>query len=257
MGDVVGLLHPGEMGAAIGAVLRRTGVEVLWASSRRSEATALRAGDAGLTDVGTIDGVAQSADVILSICPPHAAREVAAAVGGFEGVYVDANAVAPATVRELAQPFGRFVDGGIVGPPPTEDSPTHLYLSGAEADAEGVAALFAGTPVDVRVVSAQAGDASAVKATYAAWSKGSAALLLAIREVARAEGVDETLLDEWRESIPGLSERLERAQRSAEAKGWRWVGEMEEIAAAFAAAGQPEGFHSAAAEVFRRYERMF
>jgi 3-hydroxyisobutyrate dehydrogenase-like beta-hydroxyacid dehydrogenase len=255
MGDVVGLLHPGEMGAAIGAVLRRTGVEVLWASSGRSEATAVRAGGAGLTDAGATEAVAQGADVILSICPPHAARDVAAAVGGFEGVYVDANAVAPATVREIAQPFGRFVDGGIVGPPPAADSPTHLYLSGSET--ERVTALFAGTPVDARVVSAQVGDASAVKATYAAWTKGSAALLLAILEVARGEGVDETLLAEWRESIPGLPERLERAQRSAETKGWRWVGEMEEIAAAFAATAQPDGFHLAAAEVFRRYERMF
>jgi 3-hydroxyisobutyrate dehydrogenase-like beta-hydroxyacid dehydrogenase len=255
MGDVVGLLHPGEMGAAIGAVLRRRGVEVLWASSDRTEATAARAEAAGLRDAGTIASLARDADVILSVCPPHAARNVAAAVGEFDGVYVDANAVAPATVRELARPFGRFVDGGIVGPPPAEDSPTHLYLSGSEA--ANIAALFAGTPVDARVVSDQVGDASAVKATYAAWTKGSAALLLAIREVARAEGVAPTLLAEWQESIPDLAHRLERAERSAEAKGWRWVGEMEEIAATFAAAGEPEGFHLAAAEVYRRYERMF
>jgi len=255
MGDVVGLLHPGEMGAAIGAVLRRRGVEVLWASSHRSDATAGRAESAGLTDAGTVAALARSADVILSVCPPHAARDVAAAVGGFEGVYVDANAVAPATVREISQAFGRFVDGGIVGPPPAADSPTHLYLSGAEP--ERVATLFDGTPVVARVVSERVGDASAVKAAYAAWTKGSAALLLAIRGVARAEGVEEALLAEWRESIPDLPERLGRAQRSAEAKGWRWVGEMEEIAAAFAAAGEPGGFHLAAAEVFRRYERLF
>ena len=243
------------MGAAIGAVLRQRGVEVLWASSGRSDTTAARAADAGLDDAGTVAALAKSADVILSVCPPHAARDVAAAVGGFDGVYVDANAVAPATVRELATSFERFVDGGIVGPPPAEGSPTHLYVAGTEASR--VASLFAGTPVGARVVSDRIGDASAVKTTYAAWTKGSAALLLAIREVARAEGVDETLFAEWRESIPGLDERLERAQRSAEAKGWRWVGEMEEIAAAFAVAGAPDGFHLAAAEVFRRYERMF
>ena len=255
MGDVVGLLHPGEMGAAIGAVLRRRGVEVLWASSDRSEATAARAEAAGLADAETLAALARRADVILSVCPPHAARDVAAAVGDFDGVYVDANAVAPATVREIAEDFPRFVDGGVVGPPPAEGSPTHLYLSGTEAPR--VAALFGGTPVDARVVSERVGDASAVKATYAAWTKGSAALLLAIREVARAEGVDETLLAEWSESIPALLERMERARRSAEAKGWRWIGELEEIAAAFAATGQPDGFHRAAAEVFRRYERMF
>ena len=254
MGDVVGLLHPGEMGAAIGAVLRQRGNDVLWASDDRSEATAARAEAAGLTDVRHVAAIAREANVVLSVCPPHAAREVAAGVAGFDGIYVDANAVSPETVRDIERGFGRFVDGGIVGPPPGEEQ-THLYLSGGEA--LHVARLFAETAVVARVVSEQVGAASAVKATYAAWSKGSAALLLAIREVARAEGIEETLNAEWGESIPGLEERLARAQRSAESKGWRWVGEMEEIAATFAAAGAPDGFHLAAAQVFRKYERMF
>lgn len=254
MGDVVGLLHPGEMGAAVGAVLRQRETDVLWASTGRSEKTAARAKSAGLSDVESIGALAQRADVILSVCPPHAARNVASALGGFCGVYVDANAIAPKTAREIAAGFERFVDGGIVGPPPG-DSPTNLYLSGG--DAERVAGLFAGTNVVARVVSDEVGAASAVKAAYAAWTKGSAALLLAIDQVARAEGVTDTLLAEWRESIPGLEERLARAERSAQAKGWRWIGEMEEIAAAFAAAGAPDGFHRAAADVYRRYERMF
>jgi transposase-like protein len=95
------------------------------------------------------------------------------------------------------------------------------------------------------------GDASALKMVYAAWSKGTAALLLAIRDVARAHGVEDALLAEWRESLPELLERLPQAERSAAAKGWRWIGELEEIADTFAAAGQPEGFHRAAAEVYR------
>jgi 3-hydroxyisobutyrate dehydrogenase-like beta-hydroxyacid dehydrogenase len=254
MGDIVGLLHPGEMGAAVGAVLRQRGIDVLWASDGRSDETTARANAAGLSDAESIAALARRADVILSVCPPHAARDVAAAVVDFDGVYVDANAVAPATVRELGAGFEHFVDGGIVGPPPG-DSPTHLYLSGREA--ERIVDLFAGTNVDARLVSGEVGAASAVKQTYAAWSKGSAALLLAIRDVARAEGVADTLFAEWHESIPGLDERLAGAERSAQAKGWRWVGEMEEIAAAFAAAGAPDGFHRAAAEVFSRYERMF
>jgi 3-hydroxyisobutyrate dehydrogenase-like beta-hydroxyacid dehydrogenase len=254
MGDVVGLLHPGEMGAAVGAVLRQRGIDVLWASAGRSGTTAARADAAGLTDAGNVDALSRRADVILSVCPPHAAADVAADVAPFDGVYVDANAVAPATVREIARGFERFVDGGIVGPPPG-DSPTHLYLSGA--DAGRIAELFAGTSVDARIVSNEVGAASVVKATYAAWTKGSAALLLAITDVARAEGVDETLFAEWRESLPALPERLQGAERAARVKGWRWVGEMEEIAATFAAAGAPDGFHRAAAEVYRRYERMF
>ncbi len=144
----------------------------------------------------------------------------------------------------------RFVDGGIIGPPPHAAGTTRLYLAGPEAGA--IAAGCAGTTLDARVVSARPGDASAVKMAYAAWTKGSAALLLATRAVAGAEGVEEVLVKEWALSLPELGADHARAGRSAAAKGWRWVGEMEEIAATFAAAGQPDGFHLAAAEVFRR-----
>jgi 3-hydroxyisobutyrate dehydrogenase-like beta-hydroxyacid dehydrogenase len=250
MADVVGLLHPGEMGAAIGAVLRQRGIEVLWASEGRSEATASRAETAGLIDAGGIAELARRSGVILSVCPPHAAADVAAGVGDFRGVFVDANAISPATTRRIGATFERFVDGGIVGGPPSSTDGPRLYLSGEHAQA--AAELFAGTPVDARVLSERAGDASALKMAYAAWTKGSAALLLAIREVARTEGVEEALLEEWRESIPELEARLAVAGRSAAAKGWRWVAEMEEIATTFEGAGAPPGFHRAAADVFRR-----
>jgi 3-hydroxyisobutyrate dehydrogenase-like beta-hydroxyacid dehydrogenase len=248
--DTVGLLHPGEMGAAIGAVLRGQGRRVVWASEGRSAETRERASAAGLEDVGSTDAVAGESDVIFSVCPPHAAREVVGAVDGFAGVYVDANAVSPATARELGDLVGgTFVDGGIVGPPPREAGTTRLYLSGP--DAERVARLFAGSVVDARLVSAEIGAASAVKMAYAAWTKGSGALLLAIRELARAEGVEAELLAEWELSLPALFERSQRAERSAETKGWRWVGEMEEIASTFRAKGLPGGFHEAAAQVYR------
>jgi 3-hydroxyisobutyrate dehydrogenase-like beta-hydroxyacid dehydrogenase len=248
---VVGLLHPGEMGAALGALLRGRAA-VLWASEGRSDATATRA--AGLRDVRSVRALVDEADVILSVCPPHAALDVARSVAGFEGVFVDANAVAPATARAIASVVGgRCVDGGIVGPPPVSPGTTRLYLSGREA--ARAAELFAGTALDARVVSAEVGDASAVKATYAAWTKGTAAMLLSIRAVARAEGVEETLAGEWELSQPELFERLRLAERSARAKGWRWVGEMEEIASAFGACGQPTGFHEAAAAVFRAFDR--
>jgi 3-hydroxyisobutyrate dehydrogenase-like beta-hydroxyacid dehydrogenase len=247
----VGILHPGEMGAAVAACLHRRGFRVCWASAGRSRATKERADAAGLADAGSVAAVLRDADVLLSVCPPHAAESTAAEATGFTGIYVDANAVAPEAARRIAGmlPDATFVDGGIVGNPPTAAGTTRLYLSG---DAAGtVRELFAGTPVDARVVPGGVGAASAVKAAYAAWTKGSAALLLTARELARAEGVEATLLDEWTESLPDLHERVATAERSATAKGWRWVGEMEEIAAAMRAAGLPAGFHAAAAEVYR------
>lgn len=246
--ETIGVLHPGEMGAAVAAVLRGLGWRVVWASEGRSSETCERAETAGLEDVGTTADVARSR-VVFSICSPHAALDVAGSLGPFEGLYVDANAVSPATAQAVGEVVraagGRFVDGGIVGSPPREAGSTRLYLSGTEAGA--VAELFAGAVIDARVVP----NASAVKMAYAAWTKGTAAMLLAIRELARREGVEEALLEEWALSQPHLPDRHARAERSAQAKGWRWVGEMEEIAASFEADGLPGGFHRAAAEVYR------
>jgi len=247
---VVGVLNPGEMGAAVAAALRRHGETVLWASTGRSPATAERAERAGLEAAGDVADLCRRSEVLLSVCPPHAALDVARSAAGFDGIYVDANAIAPETARTIASLHERFVDGGIVGPPPLEPGTTRLYLSGGEA--ESVAGLFAGTSVDARVISEEPGAASALKAAYAGWTKGSGALLLTVRELARAEGVEAALLDEWRLSIPELEQRIAGAERSARRKGWRWTGEMEEIARSMDAQDLPTGFHEAAAEVFRR-----
>ena len=249
----IGLLHPGEMGAAVGKCLAGAGHRVLWDPEGRSAATKERAEAAGLTGVA-LAGIIARSDVIISICPPHAALDVARLVTGFRGLYLDANAVSPGTAREvaaIAEAGGAsYADGGIVGPPPLAPGQTRLYLSGPRA-AE-VEALFGGTDVDARVVPPP-GSASAVKMAYASWTKGSAALLLAARALARAEGVESVLLEEWALSQPGLEKRWDAAAAAAAAKGWRWVGEMEQIAAAMAAAGLPEGFHQAAAEIYRTY----
>jgi 3-hydroxyisobutyrate dehydrogenase-like beta-hydroxyacid dehydrogenase len=254
---VIGLLHPGDMGAAVGRCLTGRGHEVLWASEGRGRDTAARAAAAGLSDAGTVAALAARAQVIISVCPPHAALDVAWAVHGFAGLYVDANAVSPGTAREVARLIcesgGRYVDGGIIGLPPDQPGATRLYLSGG--DAEQVAALFAGTPLDARVISGSATAASAVKMAYAGWTKGTAALLLSVRALAREQGVEEALLAEWALSQPGLDARSAGAARSAATKGWRWVGEMEEIGATMSAAGLPDGFHQAAAEIFRRSPR--
>jgi 3-hydroxyisobutyrate dehydrogenase-like beta-hydroxyacid dehydrogenase len=256
--SVIGLLHPGEMGAAVGRCLTAAGYQVLWASEGRGPQTAARARDAGLTDMQTVRRVASEADLILSICPPHAALDVAWAVHGFAGLYLDANAIAPGTAREVAQLItgsgGRYVDGGIIGPPPVTPGSTRLYLSGS--DSAELAALFRETPLEPRIAAGADTAASAVKMAYAAWTKGSAALLLTVRALAHAEGVEETLLAEWASSQPHLADQFARAARSAVTKGWRWVGEMEEIAQCMSGAGLPDGFHQAAAEIFRRCPRL-
>jgi len=255
---VVGLLHPGEMGAAVGRCLTSAGYTVLWASDGRGKQTVARAEAAGLADVGTPRRMAAEADVIISVCPPHAALDVAWAVHGFTGLYVDANAISPGTAREVAQLItangGSYVDGGIIGSPPTAADNSRLYLSGQ--DSGQVHDLFAGTPLEPRIVAGAATAASAVKMAYASWTKGTAAILLAARALAQAEGVEDALLAEWSSSQPRLTEQSHRSAWSGATKGWRWVGEMEEIAQSMAAAGLPDGFHQAAAEIFRRCPRL-
>lgn len=254
---IVGLLHPGEMGASCGGLLRANGHDVIWASEGRASATARRAEHAGLRDVGSVAEVVHQADAIVSVCPPAAALDVARQVAGFSGMYVDANAIAPETIRQVAAvlaPGGAsVVDGGIIGGPPERPGITRLYLSGPRA-AE-VAGWWAGTNLETGVVGDGLGAASALKAAYASWTKAGAAMLLAIRDVAAAEGVEDALMAEWARSQPSLDGRLAQAVRSAETKGWRWAGEMEEIGDLFAAVDQPDGFLRAAAEVYRRYPR--
>jgi 3-hydroxyisobutyrate dehydrogenase-like beta-hydroxyacid dehydrogenase len=252
--SVIGVLHPGEMGAAVGACLTQRGLTVLWASAGRSPSTADRAAAGRMRDVGTAGEMARQAGVILSICPPHAALEVARSTGGFRGIYVDANAVSPATSREVAATVeaegAEYVDGGIIGAPPRSPGDSRLYLSGPRASE--VSDLFSDTALQAQVIGGEIGQASAVKMAYAAWTKGTAALILAIRALARAEGVEQTLVAEWQQSQPALTARPHAAARSALQKGWRWVAEMEEIAATMSAAGLPPGFHEAAAAIYTR-----
>ena len=253
----VALLHPGEMGAAIGACLGGRGLRVVWASAGRSAATRSRAKAAGLEDLGPLERALGAANIVLSVCPPHGALALARAVAGhgFKGVYVDANAVSPATVRNIGRVLetagATLVDGGIIGPPPIPGVSSRIYLSGGRA--RDIAAVFAGSNLEAIPLEGPAGAASALKACYAAWTKGATALLAAIRALATREGVEAALLEEWKRSQPDLPKRSEVVTVQAR-KAWRWIGEMEEIAASFESAGLPGGFHRAAADIYRKLE---
>jgi len=252
----VALLHPGEMGTAVGATVVAGGARVLWASDGRSPATRTRAREIGLEDAGALSAVVRASDVILSVVPPHGALGLARAVAalGFGGFYVDANAVAPDTAREigrlLEEAGARFVDGGIIGPATRRPGAARIYLSGPAAPE--VAPLFGAGPVEAIVLDGPPGAASALKMAFAGWNKGSQALLAAIRALAVAEGVDAALLAEWKISMPELTARSERAISDNTRKAWRFVGEMDEIARTFLGAGLPVGFHEAAGEIYRR-----
>ncbi|MFL6073435.1 MAG: DUF1932 domain-containing protein [Mycobacteriales bacterium] len=254
---VVGILHPGAMGAALGAALKPKAAAVLWAAEGRSRATSKRAEVADLVAVRNVGDLVRRSDLVISICPPDAALDVAREVAaetpaGSRALYLDANAVAPGTVREIGALLGadRVVDGAVIGAPPWREGTTVLHLSGPHAGA--VAGLFAGTTLRVEVDGPDLGQASVVKACFALKSKALPTLWLVLAAAAREYGVEAAVIAELGVDGVDLPAEVARISRRATPKAWRWIGEMEEAAAAFAEIGLPDGYSSAAAEVYRR-----
>jgi 3-hydroxyisobutyrate dehydrogenase-like beta-hydroxyacid dehydrogenase len=256
---VIGILHPGAMGAAVGAALKPAAGAVIWAAAGRSITTSKRAETADLVGVPDVGELARRSDVIISVCPPDAARAVAEQVAGHvarEGtrpLYVDANAVSPETAVSIAELLGpaRVVDGAIIGPPAWEPGRTALWLAGAEA--ADVAALFAGSPFTPHVLDGPVGAASALKACFALQSKALPTIWVTLDAAARAYGVADEVRAELTRAGVDLDAQLSKIGTQSSGKAWRWVGEMREAGAAFAAVGLPDGFSLAAAQT---YERM-
>lgn len=252
----IGVLHPGMMGICVAATVQNSGHDVYWASERRSPQTFTRAEKFKLLDAGSLAALCMKCTTVISVCPPHAAEEVAKQVlaKGFKGVYIDMNAVAPQRTVRIAQAMTaagiEFVDGGIIGPPVWERSKTWLYLSGKKA--MQAAGLFSEGPLEATVVGDDVGRASALKMCYAAYTKGTTALLCAILATAEALGVRGELQTQWSRSWPNFAEQTEERVRNVTAKAWRFVGEMAEIAATFREAGLPGEFHAAAEVTYRR-----
>jgi len=260
MSNDIGLLHPGEMGVTIGACALAAGHRVRWSSTGRSETTRARAAAAGFETCAGLDDLLALSDTVISVCPPRAAVATAEQVARrrFRGYYVDANAISPATAARVAATVtgaaASYIDGGIIGPPAVEPGTTRLYLSGSGAGA--VARLFAGSALAVHVIGDSPTAASALKMCYAAWTKGSSALLLSTVALAHALKVDGSLYEEWNQSIPDLAGRAETTAARDAPKAWRFEAEMLEIANTFAESGLPPDFHRAAAAVFARVANL-
>lgn len=249
-------MHPGKMGVTVAAAVTAAGNDAFWTSEGRSAATAERATAAGISDAGSLADLCTKCEMIFSICPPDRAIDVAQSVAdqGFKGVFVDCNAVSPATANAtakiIASSGASFVDAGIIGPPPTKPGSTRLYVSGDGA--QNIPPLFEGSLIESRFVNKKIGAASALKMSYAGWSKGSTALLMTQVALARAEGVEEALFDEMALSLPGIREKLAKGSVTASPKAWRFVGEMEEIARTLDDAGLPGEWFVGAADTYSR-----
>jgi 3-hydroxyisobutyrate dehydrogenase-like beta-hydroxyacid dehydrogenase len=252
----IGILHPGEMGVSIAASAVNSEHLVYWASQGRSDKTRLRAEKHSLIEAESLTQLCQTSEIIVSVCPPNAAEDVAKSViqQGFKGYYLDANAISPQRaigIGEMMETNGiRFIDGGIIGGPAQMPKETWLYLSGSEAKV--VADCFSSGPLETRIIGNEIGKASALKMCYAAYSKGTAALLAAILATAESLDVRDVLYQQWELDEAGWTDQVNRRVTRVTAKAWRFEGEMHEIADTFQEAGLPNGFHEAAAEIYQR-----
>jgi len=252
----VGILHPGMMGISVATSLIQAGNEVLWASDDRSAESKNRASSlGGFEDTGWLNGLVNRSKLIISIVPPHAAKDVAFDVSslGFRGIYIDANAISPNTAQQVADEVkssgATYIDGGIIGPPAEKYGSTRLYLSGD--DAAFAAGKLNGGPLEVIPLSGNDPmSASTLKMAYAGWTKGTNALLIGLMTLAQQRGILTQLFEEWDKSQPALHQKIDSLGSSV-SKAWRFSGEMEEIADTFEQARLPDGFHRAAADIYR------
>jgi len=256
----IGILHPGEMGVSVAASAIYSGHQVYWVSEGRSEQTRLRAEKHGLRELETLTDLCRTCEIVVSICPPYAAAEVAKSVveTEFKGIYLDANAISPQRSIRIGQLLKaksiHFIDGGIIGGPAWNPKETWLYLSGKEAHI--IAGCFSKGPLETKIIGTEIGKASALKMCYAAYSKGTTALLSAILATAESHGVRDELYKQWYIDDSEFAEQVNRRVTRVTAKAWRFEGEMHEIAATFQEAGLPKGFHTAAAEIYHRMAEL-
>jgi 3-hydroxyisobutyrate dehydrogenase-like beta-hydroxyacid dehydrogenase len=255
--EKVGLMTPGDMGQAVAAQIKARGFTVCTALDKRSERSRALAREAGLTDLGTIERLVGECDVVLSVMNPGSAvdfaRDAANALRstGRHTLIADCNAIAPDTVHEIARIVekagGRFLDGGIIGPPPRGKAKVNLYLSGP-----GAADLqpLGGEQLIVQVVSERLGDASALKMCYGGLNKGTQALWLEVLVAAKRLGIDGLLEDQLRQSKADMYDAVLGQFPALTPKAYRWVPEMLEISKTLGTSGMGPHVFQGAADTF-------
>ena len=254
----VGIMSPGDMGSGVGGALKKNGLTVLTALDGRSEESSKRASDQSIEDVGSLDELVKASDLILSILVPSEAlsfaREVAESMVRINKkiAVADCNAVSPATGKQIGEIItaagGQFIDAGITGGSPRSGAVPRIYASGEHASILGE---LDGKGIEVPVLNGPVGHASGLKMCYAAITKGTAALYASTLMTAKSLGLFEDLIHELEGRQASTLAAMDGVS-SISAKAFRWIGEMEEIAATFEDAGSTPMIHMGAAETFQR-----
>jgi 3-hydroxyisobutyrate dehydrogenase-like beta-hydroxyacid dehydrogenase len=244
----------------IAACAATNAAAVMWCETGRSAASTQRAAQFGLMAVPTLPELLDRSDIVISLCPPAAAEDLARDVAGhrFAGVFVEANAISPERTQRIAallKPDATFVDGGVVGSPPVGGKTPTLYMSGPASATERIEALFASTAVRTSVLGTEVGKASALKLSYASFQKTSRVLVALAVGIAREHGVDQELIEVASKRTDSYLAEPQYVAKTA-ARAWRWGPELEEAADALAAAGLPPEMLRAAASTLARWHEV-
>jgi len=256
--NTVAIMSPGDMGHAVGQVLCESGLDVITCTEGRSNRTKNLAEAAGLRQVATLEDMVNQADLILSIMVPSKAmdfaREIAVHLESGESLtyFADCNAVSPQSALAMAdvinQAGGKFIDGGIIGTAPTKGDTPRFYVSGPDAS---VVMELDGRGIIVKAIGDRVGQASGIKMCYAALTKGTNTLHVALLTAANRMGLTDDLRKEFEFSQKSHLNVMEKGISRLPANAHRWIGEMEEIASTFEHLGITPNFHKGAAEIYR------
>ena len=258
----VAILSPGDMGSGVGYALGQNEIDVITCLRGRSDRTRQLAAEAHFRDIPTLGLLVEQADLILSILVPDQAVSVAKQVAsamrltGKNAVYADCNAVSPQTTRRMeaiiTEAGGEYVDGGIIGGSPTRGTPPRFYVSGKRA---GVVTELDGKGITVKPLGDEIGRASGIKMCYAALTKGTSTLQVALLSAAESMNLTDELLAEFEFSQPAALKQMSSGVSRLPPNAHRWIGEMEEIASTFEYLGITPSFHKGAAEMYRLLSR--
>ena len=256
--ESVAILSPGDMGHAIGQLLKENELRVLTCLTGRSKRTRELSDQAGITDVPNLNELVEQSDVLMSVtvseAVPGLCREIADAVKatGTELVFAECNAIAPELSKEMEgvlQGAGaRYVDASIIGGPPRNGSSPRIYVSGDNATEFEQLRDFG---LDVRNLGPQLGRASGIKMCYAAMTKGTTALHAELLIAAEKLGLTKELMAEFSGSQPAVVSRMEGWMPTMPAKSRRWVSEMEEIEKTFSDLGMTPNIFKGVADIYR------
>jgi 3-hydroxyisobutyrate dehydrogenase-like beta-hydroxyacid dehydrogenase len=256
--ETVAILSPGDMGHAVGQLLREHELKVVTFLTGRSGRTRTLSEQAGIVDVPDFEQMVEQSDIVLSITVSESAVSVAQMVAdavrstGTDVLFAECNAIAPQVAREIEPVItgsgARFVDASIIGGPPRNGSSPRFYTSGPRASELEQLREFG---LDVRNIGPDTGQASGIKMCYAAMTKGSSALYTQLLMAAELMGLSGHLKAEFQDGQGAVYQRMERGLPGVPAKSRRWVSEMEEIQATFSGLGMTPHLFQGVADMYR------